>query len=112
MLGFIKKCFFTAMTFFSFNEIAFNGIECNPLGTNSLECISINNQKCKITSEMIGVSTDEPVFYPYTMKINKCKDSCNTINNPYPRLRVPDIIQNINDKVFNLTSRTDETRHI
>ena len=46
------------------------------------------------------------------MKINKCKDSCNTINNPYPRLRVPDIIQNINDKVFNLTSRTDETRHI
>ena len=42
MFGFIKKVFFVAMTFFS----------CSVLSVNSLECVSINNQECKIRSEM------------------------------------------------------------
>ena len=45
------------------------------------------------------------------IKINKCKGSCNTINDPYAKLCVPDTIKNINVKVFNLMSRTNETRH-
>ena len=48
------------------------------------------------------------MFYPYSITINKCKGSCNTINNPCP----PNIIKNINLKGFNLISRTNETRHI
>ena len=35
---FIKKCFFTAMTFFS----------CNKFNINSLKFVSMNNQECKI----------------------------------------------------------------
>ena len=61
MFGFIKKCFFTAMTFFT----------CNVLKVNSLECISMNNQKSKIRSEIINVNTNEPMFYPNSIKINK-----------------------------------------
>ena len=97
MFGFIQKCFFTAMTFFSFNV----------LNVNSLECVSMNNQECKITSDI-----NEPKFYPHSITINKFKGSCNTINDPYAKLCVPDTIKNINVKVFNLMSRTDETRHI
>ena len=41
MFGFIKKVFFTALTFFS----------CNVLNVSSLECVSMNNQKCKIRSK-------------------------------------------------------------
>ena len=52
------------------------------------------------------------MFYSYSITINKCKDSCNTINDPYAKLCVPDTIKNINVKVFNLMSRTNETRHI
>ena len=44
IFGFIKKCFFTAITFFSYNV----------LSVNSLECVSINNQECKIRSEIIN----------------------------------------------------------
>ena len=102
MLGFIKKSFFSAVTSCSFNV----------LNVNSLECVSMNNQKCKIRSKLISRNTDEPVFYPYSITINKCKGSCNTINDPYAKLCVPDIIKNINVKVFNLISRTNETRHI
>ena len=102
IFGFIKKCFFTAMTFFS----------CNIFNVNSLECVPMNNQECKIRPEIISLNTNEPLFYPYSIKINKCKGSCNTINVPYAEICVPDTIKNINAKVFNLMSRTDETRHI
>ena len=100
-LGFIKKCFHTTINFFSFSV----------LNANSLECVSINNQECKIRSEIINVNTNEPVFYPYSITINKCKCSCNTINDPYATLCVPDTFKIINAKVFNAISRTNKTRH-
>ena len=84
----------------------------NLSNVNSLECVSMNNQECKIKTEIINLNTDEPMFYPYSIKINRCKGSCNTINNPYAKICVPDQIKNINVKVFNLLSRTKETRHI
>ena len=52
------------------------------------------------------------LFCPYSIKINKCKGSCNTTNYRYAKLCVSDIIKNINVKAFNLVSRTNETRHI
>ena len=52
------------------------------------------------------------MLYPHSIKINKCKGSCNTINNPYAKICVPDKIKNTNVKVFNLISRINETRHI
>ena len=41
MFEFIKKCFFTAMLFFNFSLSS----------VNSLECVSMNNQECKIRPE-------------------------------------------------------------
>ena len=87
MFRFIKKCFFKAMTFFNFNLS----------NANSLECVSIDNQECKIRNE-----PNEPIFYPYSIKINKCKGICNTINDPYPKICVADEIKNTNVEVFNL----------
>ena len=100
MFGFIKKVFFTAMKFFSSNV----------LNVNSLECHSMNNQECKIRSEIINVNNNEPMFYLHSIKM--CKGSCNTINDPFAKLCVPGGVKNINVKVFNLMPRTNETRHI
>ena len=102
MFGLIKKCFFTAMTFFNFNLS----------NVNSLECVSMNNQECKIRTEIISINTNEPLFYPYSIKINKCKGSCNTINDPYAKICVADKIKKTNIKVFNPMSKNNETRHI
>ena len=52
------------------------------------------------------------MFYPYTIKINRCKGSCNTINDPYAKICVPDQIKDTNVKVFSLMSRINETRLI
>ena len=72
----------------------------------------MNNQECKIRPEIINPNTNEPMFYHHGIKINKCKGSCDTINDPYAKICVPDNIKNTNVKVFNLVSRTNETRHI
>ena len=79
---------------------------------NSLECISVNNQECKARPKIINVNNDEPVFYPYSIKVNKCSGSCSSINDPYAKLCVPDITKNTNVKVFNLMSRINERRQI
>ena len=46
------------------------------------------------------------------MKTSKCSGSCNNINDPYAKIWVPDVVKELNVKVFNLISRTNETRYI
>ena len=65
----------------------------NLSNVNSLECVSMNNQVCKIRTEIINLNTNEPMFYPYSIKINRCKGSCNTINNSYAKICVPNRIK-------------------
>ena len=77
-----------------------------------LSCISIKNQECKVRPETINVNSNEPVFCPFSIKTSKCSGSCDNINDPYAKICVPDIIKDLNVKVFNLMSRTNETRHI
>ena len=72
----------------------------------------MSNQECKIRSEIINVNSNEPSFYPYSIKVNKCNGSCNSINDPYAKLCVPDAVKNINVKVFNLFSIVKETKQI
>ena len=79
---------------------------------NSLECVSITNQKCKVRQEIVNINSKEPIFYPYSIKTSKCSGSCDNINDPYAKLCVPDFVKNFNVKFFNLISRTNETRHM
>ena len=102
MFGFIKKCFFTTMMSFG----------CNLSNVDLLRYISMNNQECKVRPQIVNLNRDEPVFFPFSIKISKCSGSCNNINDPYAKLCVPDVVKNLNAKVFNLMSRTNETRHI
>ena len=62
--------------------------------------------------EIVYVNSDDPVFYPFSIKTSKCGGSCNNINDPYAKMCVPDVVKNLNVKVFNLMSRTNETRFI
>ena len=100
MFCFFKKAFAVIMTFFNQSYV------------DSLKCVAMSNQECKARPEMIDVNNNEPVFYPYSIKVNKCSGSCNNINNPYANLCIPDIIKKINVKVFNLMSVINETRQI
>ena len=90
MLGFIKKCFFTGLAFLS-----------TLTSINLLSCISMNNQECEIRPQIVNINSDEPVFFPFSVKTSKCSDSCNNINDPYAKMCVPDVVKNLNVKMFN-----------
>ena len=101
ILVFINKVFYIRSLFLS-------GL----VSTTSLNCISMKNQDRKVRPEIINVDSNEPVFYPFSIKPSKCSGSCNNINDPYAKLCVPNVIKDLNVEAFNLMSRTNETRHI
>ena len=98
MFKFVKQIFISTMIFFG-----------NLTNVNSLECISMKNRECKVRPEIISINSNNPMFYPFSIKINKCSGNCNNINDPYSKICVPDIIKNLNVNGFNLMSRTNET---
>ena len=102
MSGFVKLIFISAMMF----------LGCSLASANSLKCISMNNQQCKVRPLTVNVNSEEPLFFPFNIKTSKCSGSCNNINDPYAKLCAPDVIKNLNVRVFNLMWRTNETRHI
>ena len=72
----------------------------------------MNNQGCKARPEIVNVNSNNPIFYPFSIKTSKCSGSCNNINDPYAKICVPDVVKDLNVKVFNLMSITNETKHI
>ena len=67
-----------------------------------LSCISMKNQECKTRPQVVNVNGDEPLFFPFSIETSKCSDSCNNNNYPYAKICVPDVVENLNVKVFKL----------
>ena len=70
------------------------------------------NQACKVRPKSINLNSNDPAFYPLSIKTGKCSGSCNNINDPHAKICVPDTVKNLSVKVISLMSRTNETRHI
>ena len=101
IFGFFKKVFFIGLTILSSLTNAI-----------PLSCISMKNQEYKTRPQVINVNSNNPIFYPFSIKTSKCSGNFNNINNPYAKICVPDVIKDLNAKVFNLMSRTNETKFI
>ena len=71
----------------------------------------MDTQECKVRPQIVDVNGDDPVFFSFSIKRNKCSGSCNNVNNPYANLCVPNVVKNLNVRAFNLRSKTNETRH-
>ena len=57
MFEFVRKTFFARLKILS-----------SFTGANLLNCISMNNQECKARPQIINVNSDEPVFFPFSIK--------------------------------------------
>ena len=88
MFRIMKRVFISAIMLFS-----------NLSHVNSLECVSRNNQECKVRPEIANINSNEPIFYPHSIRTGKCSGSWNSINDPYAKMCVPDTIKNLNIKV-------------
>ena len=72
----------------------------------------MNNQECKVRPKIADINSNNPMFYPFSIKVNKCSGNCNNINDPYAKVCALDTVKDLNVRVFNLISRTNETRHV
>ena len=77
MFRFIKQILNSALMYFG-----------NLSNVNSLECVSMKNQECKVRPEIVDVNSNNPIFYPFSIKINKSSGNCNNINDLYARICV------------------------
>ena len=82
IFSFVKKVFVLGLTVLSSNI------------TGALNCVSMNNQACKVRPKIVDVSSNNPIFYPFSVKINRCSGNCNSINDPYTKICVPDVVKN------------------
>ena len=70
MFSFVKKVFFLGLTVLSSSI------------TSAWKCISLNNQKCEVRPKIVNVSSNNRIFYPFNVKIDRCSGNCNSINDP------------------------------
>ena len=76
--------------------------------------MSVVNQKCMPRPKILDVNEGigEALFCPYSVLVNKCSESCDTINNPMAKLCVPNVIKRVNMQVYNFLMRLNETRNV
>ena len=55
------------------------------VGCSALKCISMSNQECKVRPAKVNINSNEHLFYPYSVLVNKCSGSCNYFNNHYAK---------------------------
>ena len=53
----VKKVFFLGLTILS-------------NFTNALDCVLMKNRECKLRPQIISINGNNPMFYPFSVKIN------------------------------------------
>ena len=85
-----------------------------PLASNYKEPInfvSLNYRPCQPRPN-VNINSNETLFCPFNVIVNKCCGGCNIIDDPYAQVCVPNKVKNINAKIFNLMSRVNETKFL
>ena len=67
IFSFVKKVFVLGLTVLSSSI------------TGALNCVSLNNQECKVRPKIVDISSNNPIFYPFSVKLNRCSGDCNSI---------------------------------
>ena len=65
MFVFNKKIFLMGLAFLS------SLVSLISLVKFSSSCVSMNNQVCEVRPEIINVNSNEPIFYPFSIKTRK-----------------------------------------
>ena len=73
--------------------------------TGALSCVSMSNNECKVRPKVVDINSNNPMFYPFSIKVNKCSGNCNNINDSYATICFPDTVKDLNVRVSNLMSR-------
>ena len=74
--------------------------------SNHKICISLRNQKCKIQPTLINLQSSgysqELHYYQFSVNLDRCIGSCNTLNGLQSKVCVPNKTEDLNIHVFNM----------
>ena len=107
MFGLIKKIFIGLLTGLV-NE------------SNHTKCVLLSNQKCLTQPTLINLHPNEYDqefhYYPFSVKLDRCAGSCNTLNDLSNKVCVPNKTEDLNLSVFNMITGINKsktlTKHI
>ena len=60
------------------------------VGSLAVKCVSLNNQPCQVRSTFVNVNLNKPIYYPFFVSVSKCSGGCNTIDDSFARICIPD----------------------
>ena len=76
---------------------------------NSLKCISLKNQECKVRQVIVD---NKYMAFPFKIEIDRCVGSCNNISNSDSKMCIPDIVKNVTIKMFDLMNLENTTKQV
>lgn len=76
----------------------------------AVKCICMNSQPCMVTPTFIDLNPNELHHYPFMINLGRCDGSCDTAENPFGAICVPNKLNNINLKVFNIIRGINELK--
>ena len=88
--------------------------------SNNTKCVSLSNQECMTQLTLINLQPNEYsqefYDYPFAIKLDRCVESCNTLNDLPNKVCVPNKIEDLNLSMFNIITEINElktlTKHI
>ena len=82
--------------------------------SNQTKCISLSIQKCEIQSTLINLYRNEYSqelhYHPFTVKLDECVGGCNTLNDLYNKVYIPNKTGDLNIYVFNMITGKNEPK--
>ena len=81
---------------------------------NHTKWISISNQKCMIQHSLINLHPNEYSqilhYCPFTVKLDKCVGSCNTLNDLSNKVYLPNEMEDLNLTVCKMIAEINESK--
>ena len=83
-------------------------------GSNHTKCVLLSNQKCMIQPTLINLHPNEYSqefhYYPFSVKLDRCVGSCNTMNHLSNKVCVPNKTDDLNLSEFSLITGINESK--
>ena len=88
--------------------------------SNHVKCVSLSNQNCMIQPSLINLHpnkySQEFHYYSFSVKLDRCVWSCNTLDNLSNQVFVPNKTEDLNLSMLSKITRINEsktlTKHI
>ena len=82
--------------------------------SNHTKFILSSNQKCKIQPTLINLHPNEYSqefhYYPFAVKLDRCVENCNTLNDLFNKVCVSNKTKDFNLSVFNMIKGINESK--